>query len=452
MCTCICCFLSVANVLVLLLYLDGESCHRFDEVVVVDTAVRALVLLGELREAEVDARRFEQRMFALVALDARLTAGEGRKEVVVVHCTDLMSIPAPSRRTQVAGDLIDAHQTFETDRGEKERIVRFAFHLVGTDVCLQGREIEGAIDERKLVVNVELSPTQNTENLASSMEGETREHKGAGVISSAIPVVLHLYVVRVDQMTRDKPFEDLVASAVGKRLHVRSPVFTRNGIAVVSSTSHPHRPYNAVGNLVWQRHFFSYRPFPSSFELVSTLGRHGQVFLQRTLTTATRAQLVDQIVALFSPEILPPLLFGPITGSTHAPQTAQHLLLEVDKAFVVHPGTVGTLVVAAHHLHRVYLRTCGVHGVAGEAVFGRATQREGIRRRFTRRIALGIAQLPRCTRHVCPGRREMGLQGAIRPRRRGSPPRLLLDHWHPFPTLSYHASTVQSITPCNPTS
>lgn len=157
--------------LVQLLDSHSESSDGFDEVVVICAAVWTLELLGKLGEAECDAGRFQQRMPAFVTLRACLAAGKRCKEVIVVHRANLMCISTPACRTKVAGDLIDAHQAFETDGGEKEGVICLAFDLVRADICFQRREIEGAIDQRKLVVHIELTPTQHTENLVSSMKG-----------------------------------------------------------------------------------------------------------------------------------------------------------------------------------------------------------------------------------------------------------------------------------------
>ena len=182
----------------ILLDLDGETSDGLDEVVVVGAAVWACDLLGELREAQGDAGRLQQRVLTIVALDARLTAGERCKEVVIVHCANLVRIPAPFCGAEGTGDLVDTHQAFEAHSREEERIVRLAFDLVSAGVSFQRGEIKGAINERKLVVYVELTATQDTGDLASSMECEARKNEGSRIVPCAISVVLHLDVVRVN--------------------------------------------------------------------------------------------------------------------------------------------------------------------------------------------------------------------------------------------------------------
>ena len=407
--------------------------------VVTGRTVGALGLLRELREAQCNVPRLQERVLALVTLDTRLAAGEGGKEVIVVHGADLVRIPTPLRRAETAGDPIDAHQTLEADGREKERVVSLAFHLEGRDVGFQRREIERAIDERELVVHVELTATQNAVNLACSVKCEAREDEGPRVISSAVPIVLHLDVVGIDQVAWDELFEDLVAGAMGKWLHVWRSILTRNGVAVVSSAPHSRSQHHPVGDLVGERHLIAEGLFPLSFRFVCALGRHGRVLLERTLGAAAGAQLVDQIVAFLGPQILATLLLGPVPRSAHSSEAAQHLLLETNEALVVHELAVGTLVVAALHLDRFYLGAGRIYVITQQAVFRTTAQRERIHGGFSGRVALRIAQFPLRAHRLCR-RREMGLQAAVRPRRRRPPPGLLFGHRHGVPR-AYTAHT-----------
>lgn len=136
-----------------MLDLDGVTSDGFYEVVVTCTALGTQVLLGELGKTERNGFGIEELVSTLVALCARLAAGERGKNVIVVHRSNLVRIPVPTTRAVGAGDLINAHQTFEADGGEEERIVRLALNFVRTDASFERREVEGSVDERELVVH-----------------------------------------------------------------------------------------------------------------------------------------------------------------------------------------------------------------------------------------------------------------------------------------------------------
>lgn len=53
------------------------------------------------------------------------------------------------------------------------------------------------------------------------MEGQTTENERASIIAGSIAIILHLDVVRVDQVPGQKLLEYAVVGAMGKRLHVR---------------------------------------------------------------------------------------------------------------------------------------------------------------------------------------------------------------------------------------
>ena len=152
--------------------LELESCDWFDEVVVGGTAAWALHLLGKLGEAQGNVGWIEKRMLAFFTLHTRLAAGQRRKEVVVVHGANLMCTAAPVGGAQTARHLVVANETLEANGGQIERIVCLVFHLVCRGIRFQRREIERAVDERELVIDIELTRAQHTRYLACSMEGQ----------------------------------------------------------------------------------------------------------------------------------------------------------------------------------------------------------------------------------------------------------------------------------------
>ena len=165
-------------------------------------------------------------MPTLVALGACLTAGERCKQIVVVHCPDLVSISVPTPRAVGTGDFIDAHQALETDGREKQWIVGLALDLEREAVGFERREVEGAIDEGELVIDAERRLTQHTVDLVSAVERETGENKRASVVARTVAVVFHLDVVRVDEVAGNKTLKYLVPNSVREGLHVGCAIFT----------------------------------------------------------------------------------------------------------------------------------------------------------------------------------------------------------------------------------
>ena len=152
--------------------LELESCDWFDEVVVGGTAAWALDLLGKLGEAQSNIGWIKKRVLALFTLHTRLAAGQRRKEVVIIHGANLMCAATPVGGTQTACHLIAANKTLEANGSQIERVVCLVFDLVCRGIGFQRREVERAVDERELVVHIELTKTQHTRYLARSMEGQ----------------------------------------------------------------------------------------------------------------------------------------------------------------------------------------------------------------------------------------------------------------------------------------
>jgi len=68
-----------------------------------------------------------------------------------------------------------------------------------------------------------------------------------------------------------------------------------------------------------------------------------------TPSALTAAGFIRQIVALFGPQILEPLLLGPTAGPTGRPEVGEHGLLPLLEALLVHiPALPAVVVIAVH--------------------------------------------------------------------------------------------------------
>lgn len=210
------------------------------------------------------------------------------------------------------------------------------------------------------------------------MEGQATQNERPRLVSRAVTVVFHLDVVRIDQSPGNQFLEYGVIHAVGKGLHVRDAVFAGNGVAVVPSAPTPG-PRGAVSQSSRLRILFADRLLPFPLQLVTILGRVAQVLLEGTFAAPARANLENEVVALFGPEILFPLFLGPVSSSAHPPQEAQNLLFEGRKALRMHEGTEGTLLVATDHLDGFGFQAARWIHLGLEAALRAAALREGLR-------------------------------------------------------------------------
>lgn len=134
---------------------DLIASDGLDEVVVTGAAVGALNRERELRKAQSDLGWIDQLLLALVALHAPRAARETGKEIVRVHRAYLVMVAVPHGRTEPTGDPVDADQAFETDSRQIGGVITFTLHFQGGVVWFERREIEGSIDEGKLIVDGE---------------------------------------------------------------------------------------------------------------------------------------------------------------------------------------------------------------------------------------------------------------------------------------------------------
>ena len=171
-----------------------------DEVVVVRTTVAALCLQRELGEAQRDFGGIQQLFLALVALHTSCAAWKTGKEIVCVHGAYLVVVTIPDGGAEATSDPILAHQALEADGREVHRVVTFALYFKGGVIGPERREVEGAIDERKLIVDSELCATEDATDEARAVKGQTAENEGASVIASTVAIILHFDVVRVDKV------------------------------------------------------------------------------------------------------------------------------------------------------------------------------------------------------------------------------------------------------------
>ena len=174
-----------------------------DKVVVARTTVAALYLQRELGEAQRDLGGIQQLFLALVALHTSCTARKAGKQIVRVHGAYLVVVAIPDSGAEATSDPVFADEAFEADGREVHRVVTFALYFKGRVIGLKGREVESAIDERKLIIDGEFCTTEDTIDEARAMKGQTAENKGASIITSTIAIIFHLDVVRVDQVPRE---------------------------------------------------------------------------------------------------------------------------------------------------------------------------------------------------------------------------------------------------------
>ena len=123
--------------------------------VVAGTTVAALDWERELSEAQSDLGWIDQLLLAVVALDTPRTAGKAGKEIVRVHRAYLMMVAVPDGRAEPTGYPVDADQALDTDSGKIDGVVTFTLHFQGRVVGFERREIEGSVDEGKLIVDGE---------------------------------------------------------------------------------------------------------------------------------------------------------------------------------------------------------------------------------------------------------------------------------------------------------
>ena len=371
---------------------DLKAADWLDEVKVVGGAVATLVLGGELGEAEREVLGVSQGVLALVALQAGRAAGTRRKEVVTVHGANLVRVPIPWGQAVGTGDLIRAHQATQT-HGHHIGGAVLRLDCQSGSVQPHGGEEESAVQEGELVVDCHLGATEDTLDEAGAVVSQRAEHKGPGVIPSSVAVVLHLDVVRVDQVSGHMSLKDGIVCPVGKRLHVgprhaaaharqrgqdrrgrgdHTSILTGGGVVVgpgaetaVTST------HGAIPRPDGDSHLLpTGRPLPLPLPLICAVSgptpchTHpttiSQVPPEAPPVAATRRELEDKVVALLGPEVLSALLLGPVLGSTHATQKTQHLLLKGREARGVHEGGDRALVITADHPDQLRVWANGV--------------------------------------------------------------------------------------------
>jgi hypothetical protein len=162
--------------------------------------VATLYQQRELGEAQRDFGGIQQLFLALLALYASCAARKTGKEIVCVHGAYLVVVAVPDSRAEATSDPILAYEALEADGREVHGVVTFALYFKGGVIGLERREVEGAIDERKLIVDGELCTTEDTTDETRAVKGQTAENEGASVVTSAIAIVLHLDVVGVDKV------------------------------------------------------------------------------------------------------------------------------------------------------------------------------------------------------------------------------------------------------------
>ena len=136
-----------------LLDLNLITTDWLDEMKVAGITAAALVLRGELGEAETEMFVVHQGLLALVALDAGRAARAGGEEIVAVHGAYLVSVPIPRREAERAGDFIRAHQAEEANGCHVGGVVVLALDREGGVTELDRREEESAVQQRELVVH-----------------------------------------------------------------------------------------------------------------------------------------------------------------------------------------------------------------------------------------------------------------------------------------------------------
>ena len=222
------------------------------------------------------------------------------------------------------------------------------------------------------------------------MESQAAQNKRPRLVSRTVAVVFHLDVVRIDQPPGNQLLEYGIIHAVRKGLHIRDAVFTRKGVTIVPSTPAPC-PRGAVSQSTGLRILFTDGLLPFSLQLVTVLWCVAQILPEGTFAAPARADLENEIVALFGPEILFPLLLCPVPSSAHPTQETQNLLFEGGKALRMHEGTEGALLIAADHLDRFRFQAAGWIHLGLEATLRIAALREGLYSLLAAAYATGTA-------------------------------------------------------------
>ena len=183
------------------LKVDLETADWLDEVKIIGSTVATFVLRGQLGEAESEVFRIHQRLFALIALDTPRTARTGSEQIKAIHRADLVGVAVPGGHAVATDDLIGADQTPQTNSHHIRREIVLGLDGKSSVAELDRREEEGAIQEWELVIHGHPQAAEDAVDEAGAVVSETAQDEGASVVPRPIPIILHLYVVGVDQVS-----------------------------------------------------------------------------------------------------------------------------------------------------------------------------------------------------------------------------------------------------------
>lgn len=226
-------------------------------------------------------------------------------------------IAVPDPRAIRARNLINAHQTVKAYRRQVVGFVSFALNLERVRAGLDRRQVESPIQQRELVVDGQLGAAKDASDQAGVVERKTAENEGPRFVPGSIPVVLHLDVVRVNQVLWEQSLEYGVVGAMGEWLHVnRSATFARRGVIVLQAI--PEGSAVGAGFVTETRRLFS-----AAFLVLSPgggflNGKRGRFLPDGAFATPTGADLRDEVVPFFGPKVLPALLICPASTSAGA--------------------------------------------------------------------------------------------------------------------------------------
>ena len=96
-----------------------------------------------------------QCLLAVVALGTCGAAGEGGKDIVVVHGSNLVGVAIPGLKAVAADHLVGTDHAAQADGGQV-CVLAFRLHLVHRAIQFQRRKKISAIQQRELVVDRQL--------------------------------------------------------------------------------------------------------------------------------------------------------------------------------------------------------------------------------------------------------------------------------------------------------
>ena len=98
--------------------IDLEPADGLDEVEITRVTAATLVLGRELGEAEGEMLEVHQCLLAVVALDACGAAGEGGKDIIAVHGSNLVGVAIPGLEAVAADHLVGTDHAAQADGGQ----------------------------------------------------------------------------------------------------------------------------------------------------------------------------------------------------------------------------------------------------------------------------------------------------------------------------------------------